>query len=365
MPLNLDTLGEIMLHLNRRDAIQMSRTCHNLQNVSPRAVLREEVVIRSISKFVSFCSYMSRNPSRRSHCLRRLYLSLSGYDDTPDLGELVAWMFRLSTELVSLRLANCNMLELDERVSCALAQLTKLRRLKFYCSSVQDCHLLKTIQAPLTAIEVSSRHLEEAVDPNPVFARFSDTLEDLNVKYATFRSADVRYPRLVRLRAGLCQYPELRPIVISFPNIRGLTLHTEYYAGNGFEDWEIEDRRQFNLIQADSLSLVLDRLEGTITNLYILAPRGKVGHLNVGMSCLETLDYSTRLTTLLSDLHPSRLDIQLSLPGFDISLLGNVLAPAADSLAWVVIRLNVTGNEWEDPSPRIVSSEQRRLRRVR
>ena len=91
----------------------------------------------------------------------------------------------------------------------------------------------------------------------------------------------------------------------------------------------------------------------------MLGLRCKVNHLGVGESYLKTLNVASQLTTLLSDLRPSSLNVRLSMPNFDISSLGGVLAPAIDSLTQMIIWLDINGDRWEDPSLRIVSFSSR------
>lgn len=158
--------------------------------------------------------------------LRRLSLHLSRSSEVPGLGKLMAAIFRWSTKLLSLHLGSCDVTEIDERVAPALFKLSKLRSFKLHSPSEQECDLLKTMQAPLTDIEVGFYDDDEPVDPVPMFANFKDSLEYLGVGNVTFESAEVQYARLIHLRAGYCPHPDLRAMGISFPNLRDLSFHT-------------------------------------------------------------------------------------------------------------------------------------------
>ena len=301
---------------------------------------------------------MSRGKRNTFPYLRLLTLS---YDqDLPDavsrLGEPITILFTNAKKLRSLMLYDCQILEIDERIAPALAALTNLRSLDFRGVSIRTLSILQMIQAPLTEVRLDCRGLESPIDPAPVLAHLRDSLQTLDLFYVEFRSTNVQYQHVKTLHLQYCTCDELRPIILSFPNLRVLHMYpTDREFGS--TDAELEERRIASVAsQATHRSwLSLHRLSGSVFCLYMLGVQCRVDHLTV-ICALDNEENSQKFAVVLNDTHPTSLNIEVNLLDFDHSLVPVTLAPVAETLSQLMLRLGFHGIDYEDPSCHIVST---------
>lgn len=357
MLLNWDILTDAMSFLDRADASRMSRACRTLLQAAPVVLLRGEIFLWTPWRLLSFYRFMSRAEHTGSpyQYLRQLKLTYSGrwLNTIPQFGKLITEIFEHATELQSLKVYGSDVLEADDRTAPAVAVLTKLYSLEIHDLTESTFHILKMMHAPLTKIEIALFGFTNPVDPTPVLLRFTDTLQTLDVSNAVFMSTDVQYPHLSTLTTQFCFFNELRPVVHCFPNLQVLHMHTINEETS--TSMEIEWRRLASVASQEHCSWTsLHRLSGSVLCLYMLGVQCRVDHLKLA-SAMGTAEDSRRLTMVLSDAHPASLDLALTLPDFNVSLLAGALAPVTHILTQLMLHLEFHGIVYEDPRPRIVS----------
>lgn len=361
MLLNWDVLTEILSFLDRANASRMSRTCRTLHQAPlvPRILLDYEVTLWSPKQLVSFCRYILPGSRRaRFQYFLRLNLRISGRRfniNTPQLGELLAAIFARSTKLEWLSLSNCALLEIDERIPPSLLSLTKLRTLVLNELTERTGDILKHIPAALTSISMDAMKLDDELELNaiPMFAHFKDSLETLGVTWADFIGEDVLYTRVTNLSVGHCYFPELRPIIRCFPNLRD--LHIDIGDAPTTLEEQVEAHRLLNLASQPQTSWTsFSRLSGSLHTLYMLGIQCTAEYLNV-IEPLDSTSNDLRLGVVLSDVRPTTLRMVLRMPEFDISRLAHVLSAARDTVKGLILDLEFYGEEYKGPTPQIVS----------
>ncbi|EKM56937.1 uncharacterized protein PHACADRAFT_254338 [Phanerochaete carnosa HHB-10118-sp] len=257
-------------------------------------------------------------------------------------------VFAQATELEWLDLGRGSVLDEDDRISDAVAAMTKLRVLLIQSPTPTTLKTLKDMQAPLTAVDADFfGYNGRCRDPVVVFSPFKESLETMKVASVHFSKPDVRYHRVTSLTAQDCHNVHLLNMVRCFPNLQD--LHLEVGQGAVSSEWFIDSQRSQNLeARAQVVWQSLTRLSGNLVCLYTLALCHSVDHLCVASSMLTPAD-EERLSAVLRDLRGLHsLYLKLKAPDFDTATLDRALAPVKATLAELMLRLEYRGRNYRE-----------------
>jgi hypothetical protein len=331
-------------------------TCRTLYLAGIPYVLGGPILLRTRMNLISFCRFMLRDPTDRFRYLRELELNTSGRFKNPHAGELIAGVLEHATHLETLRLLHCDYLQLSERIPRAISAMSSLQDLTLISLTDEAYDLLPKLRSPLKRIECSFYHSDgnDPVDPVVLLAPFKGSLQEIKVTWVQFASQAVQYPLVTALYIDDCQFTELKHILRCFPNLQNLSLWMAH-EDDDLDEEEIEDHRELNLsARAARFWNKLDSLSGSLLSLYMLGVRTKVDHLSLESSWVEK-EEERMFSALLSDLRPSSIALRARDLGFDLPLLGGILAPVADRLTVLLLHIEFAHSGFAHPNERMVS----------
>lgn len=358
MLLNYDVLITVMSFSETGDIGRMMRTNRPLYLAGVPYLLEGNVRILSRRRLISFCCFMLRDPAHRFPHLHHLELFVCGHFRTPNAGSLIAGLFEKAQHLECLKLLYPNFLALDERIPRAISALTRLHSVALRGMTDQAQTLLRDIRSPLRALEIGfySDWADGPADPVPLLVQFKTSLQRLHVTWVDFATSNIQYPNLTTLYVDDCQFAQLEFIYRSFPNLRSLSLWMGQ-EDDFLEEEEIEGHRELNIRSQDRGHWEsLSHLQSSILSLYMLGVRCRVDNLDLKSSYLETAG-GDKLSIILSDLRPSSLQLRLQILEFDVSKLGEFLAPAEKKLTSLYLHVDIHGEHYMDISSSLVSFE--------
>ncbi|GJE88121.1 hypothetical protein PsYK624_042040 [Phanerochaete sordida] len=273
--------------------------------------------------------------------------------DQPRFGKVLAALFTRATELETLSLLSCEILEVGQQVGDAFAQMKSLRVLRILDFSDHTRALLARMRTPLVCVDFNLSRLDlDQEDPVPILAPFRDTLRHVKVNWVDFTSAETQFPHVTTLEAELCHPGGLGEIAQCFPGLQNFRMHTA--REDGWDDDEAEEIRAHNLqSQAVHTWPSLNSLSGSAVTLYVLGVRCHVAHIDVSCGILVEPVDGERLAVVLADARPTRLSVHIRAWEFDATSLAQYLLPAKDSLVTLTLRIDFRGEQYEDPSPQI------------
>lgn len=352
--LNHDVLLHIMSASERNAVSRLMRTCHDLYAAGIVYLLRGPMTFVSRKRLLSFCRFMLRDaPSRFQHLIHLELFTGTSFSD-PDAGNLLADLFVHASHLKILRLGSGAYLDLNERIPETLCSLTSLQDLTIFSLKEDQHYVLEELESSLKSVELTffDDNTATPIDPAPLLAAHKDSLEEVKVCWVEFLTEGIELPRVHTLVMADSPYPELAFIMPTVPNVKKVQIHT---MDDLIPQDELEEHRQLNITEATRQWTRLEDLQGDIKSLYMLAARCPVDHLSLHSAPL--LDaHAHMLTSVVADSHPADIGVALQVPGFNLSTLGERLAPAKETLAALLVRLDMRGARYSDPSAGIVSA---------
>ncbi|KIP09298.1 hypothetical protein PHLGIDRAFT_12084 [Phlebiopsis gigantea 11061_1 CR5-6] len=355
MRLNYDILIAVMAFARRSDVGRVMSTCRTLYRAGVPHLLRGSIKIKSAAQLNLLCEYMRGDLPYRSRYLRGLDLSIYADSLTEDAAPPTPFVTLLSEYAQNLEALDITYTDtLASVLSSALSTSKSLRTLTISAYSWDLEHLLREIHAPIKALNITFEdewHGDGVIDMDPaiICAPLKDYLEYLRVSDADFATSHIQYPRLKSLRVGGCKFAEIEHIFNSFPNLSNLDLRM-HHGNDTLSALDIQEHRMLNIeAQQRGCWRSLRYLEADLLSLYMLGVQSTVDSLRLVFGLLNEARDGPRLRAVLSDTHPSNLELSLPMHGFDLSKLGDLLDPAKDRLT--ILLLTVEAHGHVDPSP--------------
>lgn len=254
--LNFDVLFVVLsLVEGRPDIGRMMRTCRTMHRAGVPHLLYGNIRICDLEKFLSLCCFMLDKNTPRFRHLR--YLDLDGWDPTSvhtsvvsAVNDTILEFFHKAQHLERLTLGfkDSDMLLGNTRLPQAISSLTSLVEFNMYGMGKEGCAMLSKLQSPLTMISVTFDLSDmNPSDPVHIFRRFKDSLQELQINWASFDTGDTTYPHLIFLRVDACVRVDIGCMFRAYPNLQGLLFQMVDEEADDGQDPSIELCRQVNI----------------------------------------------------------------------------------------------------------------------
>ena len=361
MRLNYDVLIATMAFSGRSDIWRLMCTCRTLYQAGVPNVLHGTVKISLLEQLTSLYEFLNHDPHRSRYFLS---LDVKSYHLTHDTQydasctTLVALLSSHAQHLSTISVTYGVPLFADQHLQHTLSTIHTLRNMKVHGYSKDLSSFFRQIQRPIEKLDISFEDywLGITVDATRMCAPLKDSLEALLVERVKISAAPhIQYPHLTTLHIGFCKHPQLEDIIPSFPNLRNLCFWV--FDNNRLSDPEIEVQRAHNneaqkRARWDSLRSVA----ACVRDLFLLGIQCRVDHLDIRSRWLDRAADGPMLLDIISNMHPSTLQIRLQTPGFETSRLGEFLSPAKGRLATLTLNLTIHALDYSDPGLTLVSS---------
>ncbi|KAI0371391.1 hypothetical protein BV20DRAFT_1035369 [Pilatotrama ljubarskyi] len=366
--LDWDVLSHIITFLGRPDVSRLTRTCRALHAVGIRQLLYDPIELWS-DNIVSFYACVQGDAaSHRGLFVRELNINCSlsrprqrsdrdergcGAENLP-VSQLLAGILQRTTRL--------QRLEPDWAAAGLSSYLRDSAELRIPFVSQALWEDLKHLRAPLRPLSIQFGPMQDSpvVDPVPLLARFSSTLEELDLSGVQFKARTTEYPRVRKLSISDCYCDfllggiDLAPVRAAFPNVTELSfsaakVHPEasqWLEGRSCDKPELVERcRRSNRKSGRGQAGVWKHLErvtvGHVLDLYMLGLGMHVPHVEIKMLSESTIHM---MQDVLEDTRPSSLALSLFAVDPGVDYIPQVLpsSGATDCLSSVALTLLCT-----------------------
>ncbi|OCH85230.1 hypothetical protein OBBRIDRAFT_839111 [Obba rivulosa] len=324
MPLNHDVLCLIASSLPISDLLSMMRTCRDIHAFGVGRLLSSGIHLRN-NAIAGFCRFVLRDAHTRLPALRKLSFSIDAYTYcapdanslTPSI-DLLIQLLSQASQLHTLSISHfADLVQLgSQRMVSSFSGLFGLKVLCVHDVDVNGREVFHHMHQ-LTSVEVHFSTFDE-VDPLPMFASSSATLEVLRVLRCSFRQlTTVQFSGVGVLQLDPSDYVEAAPLLEAFPNLH--TLQTvaaripsdypsrlqAFHEGNHV----FHTRRSWTQLRA---------VKGDIISLYALALVHPVRSLSIARSQRNNPRITPDIfSVVLSSLRPSHLAVDLDTSDFN------------------------------------------------
>ncbi|KAI0790832.1 hypothetical protein C8Q75DRAFT_806211 [Abortiporus biennis] len=254
----------------------------------------------------------------RAHFIHEMNYQRTRLD--PRMDRILATVWNGAHNLRILRLStggDLDELKLDPSICMAISSLTSIQTLSLTGLGTEECTMLQQLLSPLVVATINFP--ADAVnglaprDVLPLLTGFRASLENLCVLYTRFGDAQVEFPRVHSLSAHSCWLQFLRPLLISFPNLRRLSLiressherfTTEIMEGLRKKNKEEQQKRMQRMWQK------LEDVRSDVPTMFMLGLICEVHTLDIGVVDRSTLGM---LHEVMKDTRPHRLTVSLDI----------------------------------------------------
>ncbi|OCH91908.1 hypothetical protein OBBRIDRAFT_791770 [Obba rivulosa] len=336
-PLNLDILREVMSFLSNKDILRMMRICHDLLPTGARLLLQRDLRLIDVhcdKKLSSFCQFMLRDSPNRFVFLQELNLYLLDPPAlSPETLNLFILVLRQAHHIRSLTLSfRDGVLEECPHLTTAIASMTSIRKLYWFSQSSfpppcgpRGAKMIASMSSPLEGVSVSFDACDSSQDLAKVFGTFSPTLNYLQVRNCEIRRSPIQFAQLSYLYASTAFPVEMEILTNMFPNLRKLRLSLRRGWGAFKREWR--SIRSRNLRVQPSACTSLQSIRGHALALWSLGFQSEVPRLTLSLFDHKDLEY---FQTILSDIHPSDVDVHISLGELCLNDLDTLLQGMTD-----------------------------------
>lgn len=333
--LNNDIVVLLSRMLHNRDLLSIMASCQNLFRLGLPILLERELYIRarslqSFHKFLDFASPSSFSALRD--------IKFFDEDFSPAQLRIVSAILNQATELKILGITT-ELLVRDDTLALAVATLTRLDHLRLVGDSfiAQPLAVMTLLRSPLRRVSIAccrpwsdinsqnddttqiagSDNDTDPVDLMPILAKFSTSLEHVDLCDVSFLDSTISCPRVTRLDLSPCGGPWLSALVPAFPNLNVLTADMEtFYATNPKDDETLVESYNDNIAfqQQHGSWCHLKSICTELSTLYALGLQCKVDSLVINSAIRVRLsddfDHINTLHQLLSPLQLKHLRLE-------------------------------------------------------